>query len=780
MSYIFVQHLPGPSLSLFKDGGRMDEPEQVRLRVTGMTCAMCTQTVERTLGDLTGVSEVDVNLATESVVVGYDPSLVDIEAMAEVVAGAGYRVIDENAEREEVRAAVEADLAAKLNRAIVGITLGVALMVWMNLPGQMPEWAPWAMLVMAMPAFVYTSHGIFAAAARSLRHRVLNMDVMYSIGIGIAFAASLLATFGVLPMDFIFYETALMLAGFLMVGRYLEARAKGRTSDAIEKLIGLQPKTAMVVRDGQETEVPIDQVGVGDLVIARPGERLAADGTVEEGRSYVDEAMVTGEPLAKLKTEGEVVIGGTLNTSGVLRFRADRVGRDTLLSQIIRMVEEAQGSRPQIQRIADRAVTWFIPVILTIAIGSAAVWYLALGSTPLFAVTVLISILVIACPCALGLATPTAITVGIGRGAELGILVKNGEALEVSEGLTTMVFDKTGTLTEGKPEVMDVVPLGTDQNELLALAASVEKGSLHPLADAVVRRAETDGLTVLEGSDHETFDGKGVAATVGGRRVLVGSRRLLDDNGVTSGSAMDVARGLEAEGKTVILVAVDDWVAGVIAIADNLRPTSEEAVRQLHSMGLSTSLITGDNQTTGEAIGRRLGMGKVMAQVLPQDKAQEVKRLQDGGEVVAFVGDGINDAPALAQAHVGIAVGGGTDIAIESGDIVLMRDDPMDAVSAVQLSRKVMGRIKLNLFWAFAYNVALVPLAAGLLYPAYGITFQPEWAGLAMALSSVTVVSLSLLLRRYVPPARLAEGKGGAGGEEGSSRTASATPRPTT
>lgn len=758
----------------------MDEPEQVRLRVTGMTCAMCTQTVERTLGDLPGVSEVEVNLATESVVVEYDPSLVEPEEMADAVADAGYRVIDENAEREEVKAAVEAEMAAKLNRAIVGIAMGVGLMVWMNLPGQMPEWAPWAMLVVATPAFVYTSHGIFSAAARSLRHRVLNMDVMYSMGIGIAFAASLLATFGVLPMDFIFYETALMLAGFLMIGRYLEARAKGRTSDAIEKLIGLQPKTAMVVRDGQETEVPIDQVGVGDLVIARPGERLAADGTVEEGRSYVDEAMVTGEPLAKLKTEGEVVIGGTLNTSGMLRFRADRVGRDTLLAQIIRMVEEAQGSRPQIQRIADRAVTWFIPVILTIAIGSAAIWYLALGSTPLFAVTVLISILVIACPCALGLATPTAITVGIGRGAELGILVKNGGALEVSQGLTTMVFDKTGTLTEGKPEVVDVVPFETDQNELLALAASVEKGSLHPLADAVVRRAETDGLTVPEGFDHETFDGKGVVATVGGRRVLVGSRRLLEDQGVMVEAVMEVAEGLEAEGKTVILVAVDDGVAGVIAIADSLRPTSEEAVRQLHSMGISTSLITGDNRTTGEAIGRRLGMGKVMAQVLPQDKAKEVKRLQDGGEVVAFVGDGINDAPALAQAHVGIAVGGGTDIAIESGDIVLMRDDPMDAVSAVQLSRKVMGRIKLNLFWAFAYNMALIPLAAGLLYPAYGITFRPEWAGLAMALSSVTVVSLSLLLRRYVPPARLAEGRGGAGGVKGSAKATAAAPRPTT
>jgi Cu+-exporting ATPase len=758
----------------------MDEPEQVRLRVTGMTCAMCTQTVERTLTGMDGVSGVDVNLATETAVVDYDPARVDMASMAEAVKGAGYNVIDENAEREAVKAAVEEDLAAKRNRFVVGLAVGGALMLWMNLPGGMPEWAPWAMLVVATPAFVYTSHGIFAAAARSLGHRVLNMDVMYSMGIGIAFSASVLATVDVLPMDFIFYETALMLAGFLMIGRYLEARAKGRTSEAIEKLIGLQPKTAIVVRDGEEISVPIDRVAVGDVVMARPGERLAADGTVVDGRSYVDEAMVTGEPLAKLKTDGETVIGGTLNRSGVLMFRADRVGSDTLLSQIIRMVEEAQGSRPQVQRIADRAVAWFIPVILAIAIGSAVVWYLALGSTPLFAVTVLISILVIACPCALGLATPTAITVGIGRGAELGILVKNGEALEVSQGLTTMVFDKTGTLTEGRPRVMDVVPLGADHDSMMALAASVERGSLHPLADAVVRRAEADGIAVPDATDHQTFDGKGVSALVEGARVMVGSRRLMEDHGVSLEGSHEAASRLEGEGKTVILVAREKRVAGVIAIADSLRPTSEDAVKHLHVMRISTSMITGDNRTTGEAIARKLGMDKVMAQVLPQDKAQEVKRLQDEGEVVAFVGDGINDAPALAQAHVGIAVGGGTDIAIESGDIVLMRDDPMDAVSAVQLSRKVMGRIKLNLFWAFAYNVALIPLAAGLLHPTYGITFRPEWAGLAMALSSVTVVSLSLLLRRYVPPARRAEGRGGAGGDGDGTSATVATPSPTT
>ena len=517
---------PDPPAAIFRAIGVVDVDERrVKLRISGMTCAMCTQTVERTLGDLEGVKGVDVNLATESAVVDFDPVSIDPTAMEEAVREAGYQVVtqrtvvriggmtcvncqttveralaavdgvlsvDVNLATEKVtvvhdprgvpvgelrrtveeagyqwlgtdedegqevlaKQEVERDLVGKRNRFAVGLAVGGALMAVMNLPVELPDWTPWAMLAVASPAFVYTSHQIFAGALRSLRHRVLNMDVMYSMGIGVAFFASLLSTVGLLPGEFMFYETALMLAAFLMVGRYLETRAKDRTSEAIERLIGLQPNTALVVRGDVEVEVPIEDVVVGDIVVARPGERVAADGTVVSGRSYVDESMVTGEPMAKLKVEGRTVVGGTLNGSGALRFRADRVGRDTLLAQIIRMVEEAQGSRPPIQRIADRAVSWFIPVILTIAIAVAAIWYLALGSTSVFAVTVLVSILVIACPCALGLATPTAITVGIGRGAELGLLIKNGEALEVSEGLTTVVFDKTGTLTLGRPEVV--------------------------------------------------------------------------------------------------------------------------------------------------------------------------------------------------------------------------------------------------------------------------------------------------------------------------------------
>ncbi len=845
---VLVVHLPDPPAAylLRLRGVYMDEPEQVRLRISGMTCAMCTQTIERTLGDLEGVSGVDVNLATESAMVDFDPSRVDPTAMEAAVEEAGYQVLTERTvvrvggmtcvscettvsralsrvpgvisvnvnlaaetvevvhdprgvtigdlkraveeagyqwlgtaeepKGDEVKEVVERDLAGKRNRFIVGIGVGAFLMVIMNLPGTMPDWMPWAMLAIATPAFVYTSHGIFSGAARSLRHGVLSMDVMYSMGIGVAFTASVLATVGVLPSDFMFYETALMLAAFLMIGRYLEARAKGRTSEAIEKLVGLQPNTAVVVRDGEEEVVPIEEVGVGDVVLARPGERVAADGTVVEGRSYVDESMVTGEPMAKLKTEGTQVVGGTLNRSGVLKFRADRVGRDMLLSQIIRMVEEAQGSRPPIQRIADRVVSYFIPVILTIAIVTSLVWYLVLDATAVFAVSVLISILVIACPCALGLATPTAITVGIGRGAELGILIKTGEALEASEGLTNVVFDKTGTLTRGEPTVVRVEPVDMEEDQLLSLAAGAERGSLHPLAEAIVRRARDAGIAVPEASDHQAFDGKGVSAKVDDVPVLVGSRRLMEDHGISTEGLAGKVRELEAEGETVVLVGVEGRVVGMLSIADSLRPTSIEAVRQLNSMDLDVSLITGDNRTTGEAIGRRLGIGRVLSEVLPQDKAREIRSLQEQGEVVAFVGDGINDAPALAQANVGIAIGGGTDVAIESGDIVLMRDDPIDAVAAVQLSRKVMSRIKGNLFWAFAYNAALIPVAAGLLYPAFGITFRPELAGLAMALSSVTVVTLSLLLRGYVPPARRTAGGGDGGAEP--PPVASGAPRP--
>jgi Cu+-exporting ATPase len=590
----------------------------------------------------------------------------------------------------------------------------------------------------------------------ALRNRSLNMDVMYAMGTGVAFIASVLGTFGIiLTHEFMFYDTAIMLASFLMLGRYLEARAKGRTSEAIRKLAGLRAKTATIIREGREEEIPVEDVVVGDIVVVKPGSKVPVDGDVVGGASYVDESMITGEPVPPLKSPGSRVVGGTINTNSVLSVKASRVGRETVLAQIIQLVEDAQGSKPPVQRIADIAVTYFIPAVIAIAAISFIVWFFVLNSTLLFALTALISVLVVACPCALGLATPTAVTVGVGRGAELGILIKNGEALEIAEKVTTVVFDKTGTLTKGKPEVTDIIPFGISESTLLGLTAGIEMNSQHPLAQAVVRKAKNSGISIPMADNFDTFGGKGVVAKVLAENVLAGNRLLMQEKGITVSDDIEAQiAAFEQDGKTAILVAAGTQLAGIIAIADTLKETSEESVRQLKKMGIQVVMITGDNKRTADAISRQIGIDRVIAEVLPQDKAAEVKALQEKGEIVAFVGDGINDAPALARADVGIAIGSGTDIAIESGDVVLIKDDLLDAVAAIQLSKKVMGRIKGNIFWAFAYNTALIPVGAGVLYPFFGFTFKPELAALAMALSSVTVVSLSLLLKKYIPEAK--------------------------
>ena len=754
------------------DAGYRVVHEQATLKIGGMTCVMCVKTIENALQSLEGVIEVTVNLGAERAYVTYNPRLTTVAEMRKAIEEAGYQYLGragEDAEDRE-RIARDRDLRAKRNRFVVGFAVAIPLMMLMYLPVMLPIPLGYFMLAVSTPAFVYVSHPIFAAAYRALKNRNLNMDVMYSMGMGVAFLASLLGTFGVvLTGEFPLYETALMLAAFLTIGRYLEARAKGKTSETIKRLMGLQPRTATVIRDGKEGEIPIEDVQLDDHVLVKPGEKIPVDGVVIAGESYVDESVITGEPLPVLKQAGASVIGGTLNTNSVLTFRTTKVGKETVLAQIIRLVEEAQSSRPPVQRIADRAVSYFIPTVLAIALSAFAVWYVLLGNTLLFALTALISVLVIACPCALGLATPTAVTVGVGRGAELGVLVKNGEALEIAEKLTTIVFDKTGTLTKGKPEVTDVIGLTLGDRALLKLVASVEKNSQHPLAEAIVRNAEEQGIELDASERFDTFSGKGVVATVGGSEVLIGNRTLFEERAIAYPEKVgEQLVRLENEGKTVILVAREGKLAGIIAIADTLKESARETIRAFTAMKLNVVMITGDNTRTAQAIAKQIGISRVLAEVLPQEKAEEVKRLQSRGEVVAFVGDGINDAPALAQADVGIAIGSGTDVAIESGEIVLIRDNLLDAVAAVQLSKKVMGRIKLNLFWAFAYNTALIPLAAGILYPVFGITFRPELAGFAMAMSSVTVVSLSLLLRGYVPPVkkrkREEEAKG-AGGE---------------
>jgi Cu+-exporting ATPase len=562
----------------------------------------------------------------------------------------------------------------------------------------------------------------------------------------------------ILTPDFMFYETAVMLAAFLTLGRYMEAGAKGRTSDSIRKLMELSAREAVVIKDGKEIRIPIESVAVDDVIMVRPGEKIPTDGVVIDGESYVDEAMVSGEPVPARKSEGSTVIGGTINKNSALKIRATRVGKDTLLSQIIDLVEQASGSRPPIQRLADRVVAYFIPVVIAVALGSFLIWYIVLKASLLYSLTAFISVLVVACPCALGLATPTAVTVGIGRGAELGILIKSGEALEAADRLTDIVYDKTGTLTIGRPMVTDILPINSTSTELLSIVAAAERPSEHPLASAVVTRARDEGIAIGEVSGFNEFPGKGVVADLLGAEIVVGNHAFMAERGLLSGDVEEGLMELERQGKTVVYAARSGQLKGAVAIADRLKDSARQAIAAQMRMGLGAAMVTGDNKWSAAFIASQIGISQVYAEVLPQDKAAIVETLQKKGLVVAFVGDGINDAPAMAQSELGIAIGSGTDIAIESSEIVLMRDDLNDVVASIQLSRKVMSRIRQNIFWAFAYNAALIPVAAGALWPLFGITFRPEMAGFAMALSSVTVVSLSLMLKRYTPEAKKALG----------------------
>jgi Cu+-exporting ATPase len=742
-----------------KQAGYETVNREATIKVGGMVCATCVQTIEAALHALPGVISASVNLGTEKAYVTYNPSISGIDEIKKAIEDSGYQYLGLSGEvsDEMERKAREKDLHDKLLRFSIGFAVSIPLMIamWIPLPISMQTLA-YVMLVISTPVFVFVSYPIFRAAHMALRNRSLNMDVMYAMGIGVAFVSSVMGTFGiVLTTEFMFYDTAIMLASFLMLGRYLEARAKSRTSDAIKKLAKLQPKTAIVLRNGKEEEISVEDVIVDDIVVIKPGSKVPVDGMVVGGESFVDEAMITGEPVPPLKTKGSKVVGGTINQNSVLSVKALKVGKETMLAQIIQLVEDAQGSKPPVQRVADTAVTYFIPAVLGIAAIAFIVWYFLLSATLLFALTALISVLVVACPCALGLATPTAVTVGVGRGAELGILIKNGEALEISEKVTTVIFDKTGTLTKGKPEVTDILAIGISEATLLSFAAAVEKNSQHPLAQAVVRMAETRNIKIELAERFDTFGGKGVSAFILNEEILIGNRTFLQEKGIQiTEEAETKISHFEQDGKTAILIGISGQMAGVIAIADTLKETTIAAITRLKTMGLKVVMITGDNRRTADAIARQIGIENVVAEVLPQDKAAHVKALQEKGEIVAFVGDGINDAPALAQADVGIAIGGGTDVAIESADIVLIKDNLIDSVAAIQLSKKVMGRIRANIFWAFAYNAALIPVAAGVLYPSFGITFRPELAALAMALSSVTVVSLSLLLKTYIPDAK--------------------------
>jgi Cu+-exporting ATPase len=747
------------------DTSTSERENRLDFPVKGMHCAACVNKVEQALLGVPGVKTAAVNLATERATVRLAPEGPSLDRLREAVAGAGYTVPADIADTPESADREQAERANENRRLRVKFIVGAALAVPVLL-GSMHEiftWAPhwlrnpYLLWALTTPVQFWVGWQFHAAFVKELRHRSASMNTLVSIGTNAAYFFSVAVTLwprvfmatGAMP----YYEASALLMTFLVLGRWLEARARGGTSEAIRRLIALQPKTARVLRDGRETDVPIAEVAVGDLVRIRPGERVAVDGEVVEGASAVDESMLTGESLPVEKGPGAAVVGGSVNRTGTFTFRATRVGRETVLAQIIKLVEEAQGSKAPIQRLADRVAAVFVPVVLVIAGITFSVWW-AWGPEPAFfyAVANAVGVLVIACPCAMGLATPTAIMVGTGKGAELGVLIKSAEALEQLQKVRTVVFDKTGTLTVGRPVVTDVVPApGVDADGLLALAAAAEQGSEHPLGEAIVTEAKARGLALPPVSEFQAVPGQGVDALAADGRILLGNARMMAARGIDVAALEPRARQLAQEGKSAVYIAFGGEPQGLVVVADVLKPETRAAVAALKSLGIEAIMLTGDTRATGEAIARQAGLDHVLADVLPEQKAAEIKRLQSDARLVAMVGDGINDAPALAQADVGIAMGSGTDVAIEAADVTLMRGDLRGVVTAVELSRRTIRIIKENLGWAFGYNIVLIPVAAGLLYPFSGILLSPILAGLAMALSSVSVVANSLRLKRFTP-----------------------------
>jgi Cu+-exporting ATPase len=752
-----------------KDAGYGVDQEIVTLPIRGMTCASCVARVENALRSNEGVAEATVNLATEKATVRYFPSIVTVDDLRKIIRGAGYEVPEPPAPEELVdreRESRRRELNELTAQFVISGLAAMAIMVLMFFGRFLPFVSSLShhdialiSFVLATPVQFLIGWRFYRGAFAALKHGTADMNVLVAVGTSAAYVYSAVATFaphlvmmgGQMPD--VYFDTSTMIIALILLGRLLEARAKGQTSEAIRRLQKLKAKTARVERDGREIDVPVEDVQVDDLVVVRPGEKIPVDGVVTEGYSAVDESMITGESIPAGKKEGDNVIGATLNKTGSFKFRAARVGKDTVLFQIIRMVEEAQGSKAPIQRLADRVASVFVPVVIGIAILTFLAWYF-LGPQPAFLVAMLnfISVLIIACPCAMGLATPTAIMVGTGKGAENGILIKGGESLESAHRIDTVVLDKTGTITKGEPSLVDVAPAGgPGADELLHLAASAEKGSEHPLGEAVVRGAEARNVPVSTATKFDALPGKGIVAEVDGKIVLVGNIRLLEDEDVEVAPMKGAFERLSAEGKTPVYVAVDGKPAGVIAVADTIKEGSAEAIVELKKLGIEPVMLTGDNRRTAEAIAKQVGIGRVLAEVLPQDKAEEVKKLRASGKKVAMVGDGINDAPALAEADVGIAIGTGTDVAIEASDITLMSGDLRGVITAIRLSRATIRTIRMNLFWAFFYNVVGIPVAAGVLIPWFGISLSPIIAAAAMAFSSVSVVSNSLLLNRFRP-----------------------------
>ena len=744
--------------------------KQKTFAIEGMTCASCAQTVEKATSKLPGLVSASVNLATEKMAIQYDPDQVGVSDITYAVKEAGYEAHEEI----ETADAIDLDREKKAQHikdmwqrfwisAVFTIPLlYVSMGHMLGLP--LPEMIDPMMhagafslmqLILTVPV-LFLGREFFKVGFKALFKGHPNMDSLVALGTSAAFLYSLVATIGIVMGNTglamaLYYESAAVILTLITLGKYFEALSKGKTSEAIKKLMGLAPKKARVIRNGLEVEIAIDEVQVGDIISVKPGEKMPVDGVVVEGMTSVDEAMLTGESIPVEKTTGDAIIGASINKNGTIQYKATKVGKDTALSQIIKLVEDAQGSKAPIAKLADIISGYFVPIVIVLAVLSGIVWYLA-GESGVFALTIAISVLVIACPCALGLATPTAIMVGTGKGAEYGVLIKSGGALEKTHKIQTIVFDKTGTLTEGKPEVTDILTVnGMTEDDLLVLAASAEKGSEHPLGEAIVHGAEKRGLVLFKTQSFYALPGHGIEVTIENQSLLLGNKKLMIDRGISLEAVETASDTLAGEGKTPMYIAKDGQMAGIIAVADTVKANSLKAIEKLHKMGLEVAMITGDNKRTAEAIAKQVGIDRVLSEVLPEEKANEVKKLQAEGKTVAMVGDGINDAPALAQADIGMAIGSGTDVAMESADIVLMRSDLMDVPTAVELSKATIKNIKENLFWAFGYNVLGIPIAMGLLYVFGGPLLNPMLAGAAMSFSSVSVLINALRLKRFKP-----------------------------
>ena len=743
------------------------ESVQKTLKIEGMTCASCAKAVERVTGKLDGVSQSSVNLATEKLTINYEPSTVRVIDIKKAIEKAGYKVAEEDItvdldrdnkdkERKSLwqRFIISALFTLPLLYISMGHMIGLPLPEFID-PMNNPANFAIAQLVLTLPV-ILVGYRYYIIGFKTLFKASPNMDSLIAIGTSAAFLYGIFAVVKILQGEEsyameLYFESAAVILTLITLGKYFETVSKGKTSEAIKKLMGLAPKTATIIRNKTEVQIPIDQVEVGDIIVVKPGEKMPVDGVVVSGFTSVDESMLTGESIPVEKHEGDSVIGASINKNGSIQYKATKVGKDTALSQIIKLVEDAQGSKAPIAKLADVISGYFVPIVIILAIVSGLAWYFIGQESAMFALTIFISVLVIACPCALGLATPTAIMVGTGKGAEHGVLIKSGEALETAHKIDTIVFDKTGTITEGSPVVTDILTSdGITEEELLRISASAERGSEHPLGEAIIKYAEEKAIKLVETSGFSAIPGHGIKVTVDKMEVLLGNLKLMKERGVSLGNFEDESHRLANEGKTPMYIAIDGKLVGIIAVADTVKETSKKAIERLHQMGIKVAMITGDNHRTAKAIAEQVGIDRILSEVLPEDKANEVKKLQDEGRMVAMVGDGINDAPALAQADIGIAIGSGTDVAMESADIVLMRSDLMDVPAAIQLSRSTIRNIKQNLFWAFAYNTIGIPVAMGILHIFFeGFLLNPMMAGAAMSLSSVSVVANALRLKKF-------------------------------